>query len=321
MSRIDEALKRAAAAPRLAAANGQRADRSADRVSRTALEQYPREEDPLMGPADDRPVRPLSGNGRRPDVVAAPKLGDAYKGRLVIDPAVLPAAVEQYRRLAAAMHHLQSEQGLARLVISSVLPREGKTLTAVNLAMALSESYGRRVLLVDADLRHPSIHEALGLPGRHGLADALHRERRQFQFYRVSKHLWVLPAGVTSGDPLSALASTRFEQFLDEVASDFDWILLDAPPIGAVAEASLLVRLTRAVLLVIAAGSTPYNLAQKVVADIGREHIVGTVLNRAAGAPVWGEYYLETARFIDLGAGAGELVPQVGAQKVEQLRP
>jgi capsular exopolysaccharide synthesis family protein len=255
-------------------------------------------------------------------VVALPRPGKAYRGRLVIDPAVQPVAVEQYRRLAASMHHLQVEQGLARLVISSVLPREGKTMTAVNLAITLSHSYGRRVLLVDADLRHPSVHEALGISSRCGLADALHRERRQFQFCHVSKNLWVLPAGTPSGDPMPALASHLLGQFLDDVAPDFDWILLDAPPLGAVADASVLVRLTRAMILVIAAGSTPYNLAQKVIGDIGREHIVGTVLNRAAAATVWGDYYLDTVRMVESGApDAEEHMPPVGAQKVERLRP
>ena len=71
------------------------------------------------------------------------------------------------------MHHIQVEQGLRHLMVSSASPREGKTLTIVNLALTLSASYGRRVLLIDADLRRPSIHEVFGIPNKHGLSHAI----------------------------------------------------------------------------------------------------------------------------------------------------
>jgi len=91
---------------------------------------------------------------------------------------------------------------------------------------------------------------------------------------------------------MRALASERMARFLDEVGSSFDWILLDAPPVALIADAGLLARLTRAVILVIGAGSTPYALVEKVVAELGREHIIGTVLNRVEGdATQWPDYY------------------------------
>ena len=104
--------------------------------------------------------------------------------------------------------------------------------------------------------------------------------------------LWVLPAGPPDANPMTALASERMEQFLDEVGSSFDWILLDAPPVALMADAGLLARLTRAVILVIGAGSTPYTVVEKVVTELGREHIVGTVLNRVEeNAAPWSAYY------------------------------
>jgi capsular exopolysaccharide synthesis family protein len=205
---------------------------------------------------------------------------------------VNPAAVEQYRRLAATLHHLQLEQGLQRLMVSSSIPREGKTLTVVNLAMTLSESYDRRVLLVDADLRRPSLHDVFGIPNRPGLCDTLHSERKEIALSRVSANLWVLPAGWPGSNPMATLTSQRMAWFLDEVSASFDWILLDAPPVALMADAGLLARLTRAVVLVIAAGSTPYAMVEKTVGELGREHIVGTVLNRAEGTDApWSEYY------------------------------
>ena len=86
---------------------------------------------------------------------------------------VNPVAREQYRRLAATLHHVQAERGLKAILVGSALAEEGKTLTAVNIALTLSESYRRRVLLIDADLRRPTVHHAFGFDNIVGLADAL----------------------------------------------------------------------------------------------------------------------------------------------------
>jgi capsular exopolysaccharide synthesis family protein len=229
----------------------------------------------------DRVDRPISS-----------RFSEAYQGKLVADGGAPPASIEQFRRLAGTLHHLQAEQGLKRLMVTSAVPQEGKTLTVVNLAMTLSESYRRRVLLIDADLRRPSIHDVFGISNQYGLCDALRPEPREFQFARVSPMLWVLPAGPPDANPMRALASDRMERFLDELGSSFDWILLDAPPVALMADAGVLARLTRAVILVIGAGSTPYGVVEKVVAELGRENIVGTVLNRIeAGASPWSAHY------------------------------
>jgi len=323
MSRVDEALKRAAATPTLAAVDGRIA--AADRSALAPLDQYPAEDGPFAAATveDQSTAHVAFSAGHRPDLVVAPKFSKRYKGRLVIDPDVPAASVEQYRRLAATVHHLQGEQGLGRLMVSSALPREGKTLTVTNLALTLSESYGRRVLLIDADLRRPSIHEVFGVSARYGLSDALRPERPRFQFSRVSRNLWVLPAGSQEADPMLALASHQIERFLEDVTSRFDWVLLDAPPMGAVADAALLARLTRAVIVVIAAGSTSYALIDKVVRDLGREHVVGTVLNRVERiATHWSDYYLGT---IPMNDGWGTKSPADGrlshiSPKAEQSR-
>lgn len=309
MSRVDDALKRAAATPRLATTSGRPASRTDERANPSLLEQYPVEDPGLPGQAAGDEAdhgRVLVSPGHRADIVIKPHFGKAYEGKLVAGTGASAASIEQYRRLAATMHHLQAEQGLRRLMVSSALPREGKTLTVVNLAMTLSEVYGRRVLLIDGDLRRPSVHQVFGISNRLGLCDALRTEQAQFQFSRVSPNLWVLPAGSPDADPMSALASRQIERFLDDVTSHFDWILLDAPPLGAMADAALLARLTRAVILVIAAGSTPYPLIQKVIAELGREHIVGSVLNRADDkATEWSSYYADRQGAEDVSLAIG----------------
>jgi capsular exopolysaccharide synthesis family protein len=187
--------------------------------------------------------------------------------------------VEQYRRLAASLHDAQSTQGLKVVTVTSALPRDGKTLTAVNLALTLSESYARRVLLIDADLRRPAVHQVLGIRNRAGLNELLHGEVHDLPLIALSPTLSVLTSGGSRSTPLAGLSSARMGTLLDECASRFDWVLLDVPPVGLLADAQILGRLTGAVILVIRAGATPYALVERAIAQIGRESIIGTVLN------------------------------------------
>ena len=296
MSRVDEAFKRAAAASRNtaelpAAENPPRPGHAFD-GDPSVLYRYPQE-----GPVPAAVVAPavpaIAPGDPRLERFVMPRFSPAYRNRLVVERETPPETIEQYRRLAAAMHRVQAEQSLRRLMVSSAVPGEGKTLTVVNLAMTLSEFYERRVLLIDADLRRPSLHDVFGISNTAGLCDALRAERSEPQFARVSPRLWVLPAGTPDSDPMAVLASKQMEQFVGELEASFDWILLDAPPLGLMADATLLARLTRAVVVVVAAGSTPYALVERAIADIGREHIVGTVLNRAnqKTTTAWSSYY------------------------------
>jgi protein-tyrosine kinase len=229
----------------------------------------------------------------------------SLEGKLVVSREVSRVSAEQYRRLADALHDIQDrsawtgpgavERGLKTLLVTSALPGDGKTLTVVNLALTLSESYGRRVLLIDANLRHPSIHEVLNLPNTIGLSDVLCSDKQGLPLQEVAPLLSVLPAGHANGNPTAELASDRMRWLLNESASRFDWVLLDAPPVGLPPDAQLVARLTRAVLFVIGSGSTPYRVVSKAIAELGRGCIIGTVLNRIkehtilATSPPWQE--------------------------------
>jgi len=230
--------------------------------------------------------------------IAAPRTGarsqlgplhPEHERKLVVSDKVNPVAVEQYRRLAAAVHELQIEQGLKTLMVTSAVPHEGKTLTAVNLALTLSEACERRVLLIDADLRRPFIHQILQIPNARGLSDALHNDAES-PLMQVSEFLSVLPAGHTT-EPM-ALTSDRMRVLLERYAASFDWVLLDAAPVGFMPDAQLLARLTRAVLFVIASHVTPHSLVSRAIADIGEDCVIGTVLNRveAQDIPAAGYY-------------------------------
>lgn len=215
--------------------------------------------------------------------------------KLVANPQLQPVAVEQYRRLAAILHHAQKERGISRVLVASALPEEGKTLTATNLALTLSESYRKRVLLIDADLRRPGVNIAFGIAKQAGLSEALaHEVPQKLSIIQLSPTLAVLPAGHPNQDPMHGLTSLRMSQILDEASEMFDWVIIDSPPVGILPDAKLLARMVDNVVFVVAAGKTPYGAIQRAADALGRDRILGVVLNRVdpkTAAPGAYQYY------------------------------
>jgi protein-tyrosine kinase len=204
----------------------------------------------------------------------------AYRDKLVIGEQSNPDIREQFRRVAAALYRVRELRPVKVVMIVSAVPGEGKTLTAVNLALTLSESYKSRVLLVDADLRRPSVHRVFDLPNTAGLKERLVARVDELQPIQVSPHLSVLPAGVAQVDPMSALVSDRMKAVLNAGAAQADWVVLDTPPVELLPDANLLASLADVAILVVHAGSTRCQLSQRAVEAIGRDRIVGVVLNQ-----------------------------------------
>jgi len=303
MSRIDEALRRASG---VAFEDPKPAD-VAERLNETdgaVLHHYPSESgvypirsgvpEPLAQRVASVP-RPL-GLDRHLSVPAG------LSGKLVVSERAAPLAVEQYRRLAGTIHEIQVERGLKTLMVTSSLPDEGKTLTVSNLALTLSESYRRRVLLIDADLRRPLLHEVFGVGNEQGLGEVLRSTGVEIPFLPLSEHLTILPAG-RADQPMEALTSDAMRLLLERCAANFDWVLLDAPPVGIMPDARLLAGLTRAVLFVIGAGTTPHTVVTRALAEFDPDSVIGTVLNRVEenDIPATGYYrdYYATARPAD----------------------
>jgi protein-tyrosine kinase len=210
------------------------------------------------------------------------QLARALPGRIVVDENMSPPSREQYRRLAASLHQAQIGSGMRVVMISSALPGEGKTLTAANLSLTLSESYDRRVLLVDADLRRPSLHKIFRLPSSPGLTENLMvSDGGALPVHRVSPNLSVLTAGEVDLDPMAGLTSMRMRQILSEARETFDWVIVDTPPVGLLSDASLLAENVDTTLFVVKAEDTPYDLVKRAVEVLGARRVLGVVLNRA----------------------------------------
>lgn len=208
------------------------------------------------------------------------RFSSEWRERLAAGPAADTSLAEQFRRLAATFHHAHQTNGLQDIMVTSATPGDGKTLTAVNLALVLAESYRYRVLLIDADLRRPSIPSIADLNGGSGLADALTAPAEQkLALVPVTARLTLLPAGRPVANSIEALTSPRMRQILDEARSRFDWVILDAPPVAPATDARLLAQMVGATLFVIHAGQTQYPEVRKAIDAIGREQIIGVVLN------------------------------------------
>jgi len=330
MSRIDEALKRAAKGPvertdiggfsrdrfALAVKPGVRVDDYAteqesplsevretphlhDRLDRATVERaIPERSLPLS----ERPAVKAAPNSPRPKASSSflAHVPEVVEGKLVSLKGTDPTSVEQYRRLASTIHGLQQQSGIKVLMVTSSVPKEGKSLTSANLALTLSQSYNRRVLLIDGDLRRPFIHEIFGLPNAAGLGDGLRGDGTSLTISSVAPRLTILPAGRPDSDPMAGLASERMHAILKEASERFDWVILDTPPVGLISDANLMAGFVDGVIFVIGANTTNYQLVERAINEIGRDRIIGTVLNRVEhettpASGYYDHYYDETS--------------------------
>jgi receptor protein-tyrosine kinase len=231
------------------------------------------------------PAAPRGSRGERLAVFSG--FDPAIEERLVVGKGAPPMLTEQFRRLAATLHHAQLVAGTKVIMVTSANPADGKSLTSTNLALTLSESYRREVLLIDADLRRPTLHQAFRVPNVTGLNEGLRSATDgKLAAVKITPTLTLLPAGRPDPDPMSALTSSRMKDIVREAAQRFDWVIIDTAPVGLLADASIVGGMTDGALLVIRAGQTPHAAAQKAIEAFGRERILGVVLNGAETADV-----------------------------------
>ena len=218
------------------------------------------------------------------------RLSADWGERLATGPHANMALVEPFRQLAGTLHHLQRTGGIRVVMVTSASPEDGKTHVAVNLAAVLANSYRANVLLIDADLRRPSINVVPGIDGL-GLSAALRSEAdEKLALVRLTPTLTLLPAGPAIPNSIEALTSPRMQQILQEASERFDWVILDAPPVGPTTDPRLLADLVDGTLFVVRAGKTQHSDVLNGVEAIGRERLLGFVLNGTDDKPT-SDYY------------------------------
>ena len=190
-------------------------------------------------------------------------------------------AAEQFGFLGVRLQQLKRERLLKKLLITSTIAQEGKSMVAANLACALARRTQQRILLVEGDVRRPSLTKVFGLGSKSGLCELLQSERSLTEsiYHLDGAGLWMLPAGSTTKDPLELLHSGRLPMFIDELGEYFDWIVIDSPPVLPVADTSIWMRVADGILLVTRQGRTEKRQLRKGLETIDRAKLVGALVN------------------------------------------
>jgi protein-tyrosine kinase len=196
-------------------------------------------------------------------------------------------AGEQYKILREQLNKTVGEHGRRLLAITSPIKGDGKTTVATNLAAAMALNKDRKVLLIDADLRSPSIHRCFGVGSSPGLADYLSSEEEielldYIQETSISG-LRILPAGKATNHSAELLGSERMKALLQEIAETFpnDQIIIDTSPVLSTSDPLVLCRQLDGLLMVVRAGKTPRECLSEALKLVGTDKIVGSVLNGA----------------------------------------
>lgn len=187
---------------------------------------------------------------------------------------------ERIRILAAQLRHLQDQRKIKKLLITSAVKDEGKTVLSANIAISLARTR-QRVVLVDGDFHQASAARLLSAKGWEGLTDWWRSERAvQDYLARISGlPLWFLPAGSPVDQPLEILQSERLSDLMAEMSNWFDWVVIDSPPSAPLADASVWAKMADGILLVTREGKTPKRLLRKVLDSLDTTKLLGAVLN------------------------------------------
>jgi len=190
---------------------------------------------------------------------------------------------EQYRSLRTRLLQAGEREHKRAFVITSAGVGEGKTLTALNLSWLLAQTDGVKALLIDADLRQPCTAQYLGIETESGLSEVLTGVTRFTEaIVKLGPSgLHLLPGGAAREDVAELLSGPRFGRLLEEARKHFDYIIIDAPPLGVFTDANLLINRADAALLVVRASRTRYAVVDQLLEQLPRERMLGVVLNRA----------------------------------------
>ena len=207
-----------------------------------------------------------------------------------LDPDQAP--VEEFRAIRTRLNHLQSLSPIHTAVITSPSPAEGKSFTAVNLALAHAQLSGNRTLLCDFDLRHPVVHKLVGMDRAPGVTDYIQGKVPLHQALRKlgDTDLYVLPSGTAVINPLELLNLKDVKQMLERLPRLFNWILLDSPPLLFAADANLLSTLSHGTILVVRIGATTTDAVTRAMQSLCQNNVLGIIVNGTRRGELYSKY-------------------------------
>jgi capsular exopolysaccharide synthesis family protein len=202
-------------------------------------------------------------------------------------------AAEKFRFLGVRIRQLQQTRTLKKVLITSSIPEEGKTLVAANLAGVLTRR-NQKVLLIEGDMRRPKLLDQFGLKRLAGLGEWLKGERHTVTnvYHLDGPDFWLMPAGDPPSNPLELMQAGRLSLLMEQLTAMFDWIIVDSPPLLPLADTSLWARLTDGTLLITREGVTEKDALQRGLKTLRKSDLLGVVLNGRFGADVTKYYHL-----------------------------
>ncbi|WP_445491830.1 CpsD/CapB family tyrosine-protein kinase [Niallia sp. 03133] len=204
---------------------------------------------------------------------------------------------EQYRTIRTNILFSSVDEEIRTLMVTSSGPGEGKSTTAANIAVVFAQQ-GKTVLLVDADLRKPTVHYTFNLLNTSGLTSVLTNQTALKEAVHVNdeKNLYVLPSGPIPPNPSELLGSRAMQHFMDQALEEFDIVLFDTPPVLAVTDAQILANVCQGTLLVVSSGYTEKDslLKTKELLSAANGKILGVVLNNKKHEKKGNYYYYGT---------------------------
>jgi protein-tyrosine kinase len=199
---------------------------------------------------------------------------------------------EEFRTLRTRLNHLQTLQPLHTLVVSSASPAEGKSFTAVNLALTQAQLTDERVMLADFDFRRPSVEKTLQVGASPGITDFLRGEVPLHKAIRKLErpNLFFMTAGQTVLNPLELLNLRECRALLDELRQNFDWVVIDSPPLLFAADGNLLSTMCDGTILVVRIGSTTVETVSRAMQSLCENNVLGLVVNGARRGELYSKY-------------------------------
>jgi capsular exopolysaccharide synthesis family protein len=189
-------------------------------------------------------------------------------------------AAEKFRFLGVRLRQLQKTRTLKKVLVTSTIPEEGKSLVSANLAGVLARRQ-EKVLLIDGDLRRPVLAEEFGVSRLAGIAEWLQGDRRKLSNIYCLKELgfWFMPAGNVPSNPLELMSSVVLGQMMERASELFDWIIVDSPPLLPLADTSVWMKVSDGILLVSRIGKTEKSHLQRGLELVKKSELIGVVLN------------------------------------------
>jgi capsular exopolysaccharide synthesis family protein len=236
------------------------------------------------------PAAHAAGHATAAAAAAAPVASDAIQSYTVrLNPLLVAGlapkslAAEQYRQLRTRLSHAEGSSNLRTVLVTSPQKGEGKSLTSANLALTMAQELHRRVIIIEADLRKPSLQHLFGLPAGPGLAEYLAgaADLKDVMRFLPDHNLTVIPAGTSPANPAELLGSTAMRRLLDQLRTRFDRVILDTPPVLPLADVAVLAPLVDGTLLVVRAGVTPKPAIENALRAFDSSRLLGVVLNES----------------------------------------